>query len=93
MATSQKHNNPDKDVAPKKEESQKYDHCIFCGRPILINEYTEDSSLWAHWASPLKEGYCCGKCNIQKVLPFRTKENMKNYHMSANFVERFLIFT
>ena len=48
-----------------------YSHCVFCGKPILINDYTTNPKLYSHNAEPLAEGYCCGECNATKVIPHR----------------------
>lgn len=53
------------------ETTTKYERCVFCGKPILVNEYTTDKKYWAHNASPLNEGYCCSECNQKRVLPYR----------------------
>ena len=50
-----------------------YSHCVFCGKPILINDYTTNPKLYAHNAEPLAEGYCCGECDVTKVIPHRIK--------------------
>ena len=50
-----------------------YSHCVFCGKPILVNEYTTNPKFYSHNAEPLAEGYCCGECNTTKVIPHRIK--------------------
>ena len=50
-----------------------YSHCVFCGKPILINDYTTNPKLYSHNAEPLAEGYCCGECNATKVIAHRMR--------------------
>lgn len=39
--------------------------CCLCG------EYAEPKDM--HNAAPLKDGKCCEKCNLSKVIPARIK--------------------
>ena len=36
--------------------------CCICHRPI---------DGYPHNAAPLADGVCCGKCNAEKVIPYR----------------------
>lgn len=43
--------------------------CCICHRPI---------EGYPHNAAPLAEGVCCGKCNVEKVLPYRLALSRKD---------------
>ena len=49
--------------------------CCLCGNEIdtQVIKSEPDKVIWTegHNAEPLKEGKCCTKCNMDKVVPFR----------------------
>lgn len=55
------------------EQSKKLSKCVLCGAPIMLmsDGFTRNPDLWANNAWPVAEGYCCPKCNREKVIPAR----------------------
>ena len=50
--------------------------CCLCGKRVLG---WGDNQQYGNNPLPLKDGECCDKCNMTKVIPERIKKHFQNY--------------
>lgn len=46
--------------------------CVFCKEVLKKHQFNN--------AEPIKKGYCCDKCNVEKVVPERVKRLVGFYN-------------